>query len=210
MNAAGAISPGVPKGRRWAYGAGLTALGAVLVVWPAAEGLRASMRDLARAQSTLDAKLRFVANGNVVRRRLAESRERLRALEEQIVTDKGLAGVTRTLALAARATGCSVLSTRPASARVIPRPGGEASRPRDKGKKARARPDFVEWRTRATVRGEYAQLVALLERLSSEQRRFRATRLVAHPSGDDRINVLCELEIAGYGLRPPPGGHADE
>ena len=192
--------------RHWAYGVGLTAGALVVAVLPSAGRLGRSARELQRTQSTYTAKLSWVGQSGELERRVRERAAEAAALDAKLLTSADMARLTQAINLAARATGCSVRSTRPGEPRVLPRSEAKGIEARGKGEKPEARTEAVEWPVRVAVQGEYAQIGALLARLSAAPWHVRITRLAIQPSGEDREALSCELELAGYGLRSRPQG----
>jgi len=188
-------------GRAWLYGAGLAAAGLLLAVAPAATRLAQSWRGLATMRATHAVKEDLVARSGELAQRVQKQEADVERLEAKLLTAGDVAGFTRSVAAAARAVGCSVLSIRPGNPRVLSRPDEPGSRQGGKGQKAADGAQFVERPVQIAVQGEYGKVQAFLERLGSEGRFLRLARLSVQPIDEDREQLSCDLVIAGYDLR---------
>jgi len=193
--------------RHIAYGLALLGAGLLLAALPAAQHLRQSLRDLAAIRSAYDAKQAWAGRKDEIEERLRNQEAATAALDAKLMSATDLPGFTQRIAAAARATGCSVQSVQPTEPRILPRPDGKSHEGDPNAAKPEKPVQFVEWTVRVSVQGEYSQLAALLHRLTESGTRFCAiTQLALQPNGDERQQLNCDLEIAGYGLRPAPGG----
>jgi Tfp pilus assembly protein PilO len=184
--------------RQWAYGLGLLTAGILLAVLPAAARLRRGMRDLRRARATYALKVSWAGNKDELRRRVAEQAAAVAALDARLLASPELPELTRAINAAAQAAACSVRSIRPSEPLPLPRPV-----PKRKGQEPAA--EWVQWRLWIEVQGEYAQVSGLLERLDADSRHLCIRRLVLQPAGEDRETLVCELELAAFGLRSGDG-----
>ncbi|MFW6108608.1 MAG: hypothetical protein ACOC8D_02225 [bacterium] len=179
--------------RRWAYGLALLAAGLVLAVLPAAARLRRGVRDLDRARRTYALKVSWAGNKDELSQRVAAQAAAVAQLEARLLTSAALPELTRDINAAARAAGCSVRSIRPSEPVPLPRP-----RPKAKGQERAAQ--WLQWRLSVEVQGEYAQVSGLLQRLDAGPRHLCIRRLLLQPAGGDREMLVCELELAAFGL----------
>lgn len=187
--------------RHWAHGVGLTLAGLLAASLIIGGQLRTSLRDLDCMRAAYATKLELAERKGVVEQRAREQEAALAAAEQKLLTGADVAALTQTIAVAARATGCSIASIQPLNPRVLPRADPNAAKAGGDEAKSAAQMQFVEWSVRVSVRGEYGQIGALLARLNAETRYLNITTLTIEPNGEDRESLACELEIAGYGLR---------
>lgn len=205
---------GTAPWHRWAGAVALMMAGLLFVVLPALAHWLQAKRSLDRAKIVYAAKLDLVGKKGELERRVQRQGTALAQAQAKLVTARNVGGISRSIALAARAEKCSVLSIRPLEPRKLRRPdekdsttgaGGERGRSAQ-GKKEDRRPDFLEWPVRAIVQGEYGHICALLARVRSGPRCLRVVRLMLQPTAEDRRRLTCDFEIAGYGLKAPEEG----
>jgi Tfp pilus assembly protein PilO len=186
------------RGRKWAYGGAIGAVGVLLAVLPAALQLQSSARGLETTRHTYESKLAWVGQRDVIERRLRETEATAAALDAKLLTDPQLPGFTQDIATAAREAGCAVRSIRPLAPRTIPRPGADG-----KAAAAEDKDAFLEYPVRLDIDSDYHQLTQFIDRLWNQPRHLRLTRLVVQPNLDDCEQLRCEIEISSYGLKPP-------
>jgi hypothetical protein len=190
---------GSEAARKWAYAAALALVGGAAAVLPTATRLSRSLRELETTRRTYAARVAWAGKRDEIEQRLRDQEAGAKAVDAKLLTAGDLSSFAQALTVAARAAGCSVQSVRPAEPRLVPRPDAEASKAAGKGA---PRVEWVEWPVRLILQGDYPQISALLDRLRGQERFLRVTRLSLQPVEDDREQLSCELEIAGYGLRP--------
>jgi len=189
------------RGRQWVCGLVLSAVAALVIVEPAARRAQESARNLRRIQATYAMKLSWVSNKGVLEQRVEAEETAAAELEAKLMGSAEAPKFAQKLSVVARAAGCAVLSTRPEASRVLPRPEAEGTGGGAKGK-ATPSADFVEWPVQVSLLGEYNHVRELLTRLRAGKWYLRITRLALRPSADDCESLNCDLELAGYGLRP--------
>ncbi len=203
-----------------ACGLALTAAGLLVIVLPTALRLRRSLAALATVRSAYASKLSWAGRKGEMEERVKNQEKVVQAIDAKLVSPDELSTLTRTIASTARAVGCSVASIRPLPSHTISRPS-EANRPGPPAAKDQG-PEFLEFPVRLEVEGEYRQIEALLERLAQLPTHLRVNEAVIQPSEGDRELLICELELAAFGLakgpekpgtprprrRPTPGGRS--
>jgi len=196
---------GTERRRHIAYGLALLGVGLVVFAAPSAQRLRQSMHELATARSTYAVKQAWADRKGEIEQRLSAQEAATAALDARLMSATDLPGFTQRIAAAARATGCSVQSVQPTDPRILPYPVDKSAEGQGGSAKREKPVQFVEWTVRVAVQGEYDQVAALLHRLSESGTRFCSiTQLALQPNGDERQQLNCDLELAGYGLRPAP------
>ena len=186
----------------WAWGLVLTAAGFLVFVLPATARLRGSFAERETVRRTYDAKLSWVGNKDEIGRRLREQEAAAAALDARLLTTRDVAGVTQAVAAEAREAGCSVRAIRPLEPRALPRPDPRGAGGTPAAARKGAQDDFTEWPIRVELSGDYGQIQALLAGLWGHERYFRLLRLTLQPAIDNREQLNCDIEIAGYGLPP--------
>ena len=188
-------------GQRRAQSLGGVAIGAaglLIIVLPTALRLRRSLAALATVQSAYASKLSWAGKKGEMEKRVEQHQETVEALDATLITSEKVSTLTRVIASAARAAGCSVAAIRPLAPNTLSR-GDE-----EKGKAAQTtaanEPVFVEFPIRLEVEGEYRQVQALLKRLAALPTHLRLKKALVQPSEGDRQMLICELELAAYAL----------
>jgi len=203
-----------------ACGLVLTAAGLLTIVLPTTLRLRRSLAALATVRSAYASKLSWAGRKGEMEERVRKQKEIVEALDAKLVSPDQLSALTRTITSTARAVGCSVAAIRPLPSHTISRPS-EAKRPSPPTAKDQG-PEFLEFPIRLEVEGEYRQIEALLERLAQLPTHLKVNEAVIQPSEGERELLICELELAAFGLaeapekpgtprprrRPTPGGRS--
>ena len=186
-----------------ACGLAVTTVGLLVTVLPTTVRLRRSLAALDTVRSAYASKLSWAGKKDEMEERVRKQKEIVEALDARLVAPDRLSTLTRTIAAAARAVGCSVAAIRPLPSHVLSRPGEDkrpgANAANDQG------PQFIEFPIRLEVEGEYRQIEALLKRLADLPTHLKLNEAVIQPSESDRELLICELELAGFGLSEGAG-----